>query len=347
MISESKTRSPKKRFTFWTIITAAVLVLVIGSYFFLRSNEGTAPAGPPEKVTIAYSVSPDAALAQIAQVQGYYLQEGLDATAQRHPSGKAALDALLEGRADFATVSETPVMFAIMNGAKISVLAAIQTSRQNNAILGRKDKGILSPRDLKGRRIAVTSGTHLDFYLDAFLAAQGLSRKDVTVVDMMPGEMPGAVEHGDVDAIAAWSYIVIQAQKRLGDRGIAFSDEDLYTQVVTIVTTQVYARANPEAVKKLLSALVKAEKFAVHHPAEAQAIVGDFAAIDEAVIRERWASVNNSVMLDQSLLLAMEDESQWAIEKGRTVARTVPNYLDFIYFDGLESVKPDAVKVLR
>lgn len=337
-----KTRTGKIQIAIWI----TVVVFIVGALSACTKADQKS-AGPPEKVTIAYSASPDAALAQVAQAKGYYLQEGLDATPQMHPYGKVALDAMLEGKADFATVAETPVMFAVMNGGKVSIIATIQTSIRNVAIIARKDKGILTPRDLKGRKIAVTSGTLLDFYTDAFLVAQGISRKDITVVPMMPDEMAGAVERGDVDAIAAWSYVLIQTQKRLGDRGISFYDEDVYMQTFNIVTTQDYIRTHPENVKKVLRALVKAEKFIVQNPAEAQAVVADFSTIDKAIISEMWPVENFSVTLDQSLLLQMEDESQWAIKGGLTDKTKIPNYLNFIYSDGLESVKPNAVRMLR
>jgi sulfonate transport system substrate-binding protein len=345
MISENKDRSYYNRPIFR--ITAVVAVLAIGSYFFMRDQAGRMPVGPYEKITIAYSATPDSALAQIAQAKGYYLQEGLDVTPQKYPYGKVALDAVREGKADFATVAEMPIMFAIMNGGKVNVIATIQTSFLNYAIFARKDRGILSPPDLKGRKIAVTCGTSLDFFMGAFLAAQGILRKDVTVVHMMPEKMAEAVERGDVDAIVAWSYIVIQVQKKLGDKGVTFYDDDLYTQTFNIATTQDYIRTKPENIKKMLRALVKAEKFVAQDPAEAQAIVADFSNIDKAVIGEMWADENFSVTLDQSLLLAMEDESQWAIESRLTDKRQIPNYLNYIYCDGLESVKPNAVRILR
>ena len=50
--------------------------------------------------------------------------------------------------------------------------------------------------------------------------------------------------------------------------------------------------------------------------------------------------------LDQSLILALEDESRWAIKRGLVREMNIPNYLDFIYLDGLTSVKPEAVRIL-
>ncbi len=343
-MTENMARSSKQHFI-W--IAAIVLVLASAGYFFIRTGQDRKSVSPPEKVTIAYSATPDSALAQVAQKQGYYLQEGLDATPQMHPLGKFALQALLEGKADFATVAETPVMFAIMKGEKITIIATIQTSERNYVVVARKDKGILSPRDLKGRKMAATLGTSGDYYMDAFLADHGISRKEMKVVDLKPEELREALAGNDVDAIAALPPVAIQVQKKLGDRVITFADEDIYTQFFNVVATQEFIRRNPEKVKKILLALIKAEEFVSQNPAEAQKIVADFIRLDRAFLGEIWGVNRFSVKLDQPLLLALEDQSQWAIKNRFTERTKVPNYLDFIYLDGLLSVKPKSVRILR
>ena len=63
----------------------------------------------PENVIFAYTVPPDAALVHIAQMKGYFQQEGLDVTGQVHLIGKATLQSALEGKADFATVAKPPL----------------------------------------------------------------------------------------------------------------------------------------------------------------------------------------------------------------------------------------------
>ncbi len=57
---------------------------------------------------------------------------------------------------------------------------------------------------------------------------------------------------------------------------------------------------------------------------------------------------NNFILsLSQVLIIAMEDEARWAIKNNLTDATEVPNYLDYIYFDALEAVKPDAVNIIH
>ena len=325
----------------------AVFALATGICFSACTRADNKPAGPLEKVTITYSATTDAVLADVAQSRGYFREEGLEATARLYPYGKPALEDLLAGNADFATVAETPVMFAIMKGEKISVISTIQTCETNNSIVARRDRGILTVEDLKGKRIAATLGTTSDFFLGAILSVHGISRKEVGIVDLKAEAMPEALAHGDVDAISTFNPYVALAQKELGDGAITFSDKNIYRWTFNIVATQEFISKNPGKVRKMLRALVKAEKFVSENPAEAQKIVADFSRVDLTVVRDVWAGVRCAVTLDQPLLLALEDESRWAIDNGLTKARKVPNYLDFIYLDGLKSVRPEAVGILK
>jgi sulfonate transport system substrate-binding protein len=339
------TRKPKAPLIF--LIPAVVLILTTVIFVLLYSCDSDKPAVPPEKITIAYSAIVDTTLVQVAHKQGYYLQEGLDAIMIPHSHGKAALGEALSGKADFATVAETPVIFAVMHGEKITIIATIQASKRNNAILARKERRILTPLDLKGKNIGVTLGTTADFFMHAFLIAHGISRNDIKVVNLNPEEMPHALASGNVDAVSAFHPYLHQAQKNIGDRGIIFYDEDIYTQTFNIVASQDFVNKNPDKIKKFLRALIRAEDFVRQNPEEAQKIVADTSGIDAGIVREVWADNSFGVALDQTLLLAMEDESQWAIKNRLTDTANVPNYLNFIYLEGLQAVKPAAVRILR
>jgi len=324
-----------------------VSALALAACFCACNRTDQKTAGPPVKITVAYATLPETALAQVAQSRGYYREEGLEATAHLLPYGKLALKEVLEGKADFATVAETPVMFAIMKGEAISIIATIHTSSLGHAILARRDRGILTIGDLKGKRIAVTLGTTSHFFLDAMLGINGISRKGVLIADVKADEIPDALTHGDIDAVSTFNPYVDLTKKKLGNRVITFQSKDIYRYTFNVVATQEFIRKNPGKVRKMLHALVKAEDFVRNSPVAAQKIVSDFSGIEIAMVRDIWATASFQVILDQSLILGLEDESRWAISSGLTGARKVPNYLDYIYLDGLKSVKPDAVRILR
>lgn len=149
---------------------------------------------PPARIRLAYTKNFNAGLVLIALAKGYFSKEGLDVVAEGSPYGKVALQSLLEGRADIATVADTPFVIAVLGGASISVLSSIQTSNRDEAIVVRRDGGIVKPADLKGKTIGLTRGTTSDYFAYIFLLANGIDIKDVRIVDLGPTEIAEALD---------------------------------------------------------------------------------------------------------------------------------------------------------
>jgi ABC-type nitrate/sulfonate/bicarbonate transport system substrate-binding protein len=330
-------------FLMWAVVSALAAGASINSCTRAEKNH----TGPPEKITIAYASPPSTALADIALAQGYFRQEGLEVTPIFHSSGKDALEDVLAGKADAATVAELPIMFAVMKGQRISIISTIQTTNNNIVIVARKDQGILTPHDLKGKRIAVPAGTAAEFFLNAFLTAQGISGQEVTTVDLRPDKMGDALMRGEVGAVTTWPPFLGQTQKKLGGKGVTFSDENIYTQFFNIIATPGFVQQNPSCIRKILLALIKAEELITNNPDEAMETVAVFRKVDRALLSGMWKGSTYGVSLDQMLLLALEDESSWAIRNKHTDKTGIPDYLEDIYLDGLRSVKPKAVSIVR
>jgi NitT/TauT family transport system substrate-binding protein len=85
----------------------------------------------------------------------------------------------------------------------------------------------------------------------------------------------------------------------------------------------------------------------VKHPAEAEAIVQKQLKYDDPTMAILWHSQQLSLSLDQSLIAAMEDEARWMIGNKMTTEKQVPDFLNYIYEDGLKAIRPDAVNVIR
>jgi NitT/TauT family transport system substrate-binding protein len=128
-----------------------------------------------------------------------------------------------------------------MKGEKISIISTIQTSNKSNAIVARKDKGILTPGDLKGRKIAVTLGTVREFFMDAFLAVNGISRKDVKVVDLEPAEMAGALAKGEVCRLCCTRP---EPYTKAGHKGLHFMVK-IYIRILSILSQRRNTHINP------------------------------------------------------------------------------------------------------
>lgn len=302
---------------------------------------------PPEKVTIAYTVQPQSTLIHVAMAKGYFAAEGLEVQPLIHTFGKAALQSVLDDKADFATVAETPIMFNVLNGEKLFVLANIEASGMNNAIVARKDAGIAVAADLPGKRVGFTPGTTSDFFLDSILTANSLTRQAIQPIALKPEEMQAAILDKRVDAVSTWNYPLTEIKRQLGANGLVIFDRDIYTETFNLVARQDFVQRRPETVKRLLRAVVKAENFVAQHPEEAQEILATATQIDKELVRAVWSAFNYRVVLNQSLIITLEDETRWAMKNKQTKQTEMPDYRDFIHVDSLRAVKPDAVKFSR
>lgn len=333
-------------FLIWIGAVLGVVALGFGGYFW-SSRQFQNPAGPPEKLVIAGGNQPNSGSVYVALAKGYFAHEGVDATLRSYPSGRDALNSVLEGKADMAIAAETPIMFAGLRGGKVVVVATIAASDKNAMIIARKDRGISSPGDLKGKKIAVPLGTNGHFFLDIFLTFHRIPRESVSIVNLKPEEVVDALVKGDVDAISTWNLYDYRARKELGDNAVTFYGEGIYSATFSIVTAQRLVEEKPEAVKRVLRALVRASNFMAQNPQESIRITAEQTKTDKVAIGDLWNEYNFAVTLDQSLLTTLEDQARWAIKNKLTEATQVPNYLNFIYLDGLKAVRPEGVTIIH
>jgi ABC-type nitrate/sulfonate/bicarbonate transport system substrate-binding protein len=321
------------------------LVFIVGSGTGCRQREKQ--ASPPEKITIAYTESTGMALVHIAIAKGFFTEEGLDVTSQPYITGKPAMDAVIEGKADLATTSDTVFMFAAMENKKITAIAVIAVSNKNAAILARKDRGISKLSDLKGKRIGVVRGGISDYFAGVFLTVSGVDGKEVRIIDLKAEELAAALTTGRVDAVSIWQPALLKLQKELGNKGHTFYGETFFSSAICMSGLQDFVTEHPGAVRKFLRALIKAETFAKQYPEESRRLMAGLIKTDEAILGEIWDSYDYQVGLNQAFIVDLEDQTRWALKNRFTTRRDMPNYLEFISVDGLRAVKPEAVRIIR
>ncbi len=328
------------------ILVAVVMVVTTGMAAGCTGTEK--PTEPLEKVTIGISAtSLLPVLVYIAEEKGYFLEEGVDVEIKGYPMGKLATAATLNGEIDIGTASDTNIIFASFERNDFAVFLTIVDSAQHAKALARKDRGINIPQDLVGKKVATTIGTTAHFFTAVFLTVNRIDISDVEIVNMKPGEMVEAIVNGDVDAIFAWEPNILRAVKSLGDNVIVLPSEVGYEATFSLVAMNDYIETNPELIRKITKALAKAEGFVINNREESIDIIASHLETDREVIDELWGGYRFRLSLSQSLIMTLEDEARWAIGSGLTDKAEVPNYLDYIYMDALDEVKPEAITIVR
>ncbi|MTW01772.1 nitrate ABC transporter substrate-binding protein [Duganella ginsengisoli] len=322
----------------------AAVAAAAGAYAW---RERAATSVPQEKVVIAISSSYVGSCPVVAaQQRGFFAQAGVQAQLQPHPSGKSALSAALKGQAQLATAADIPIMFAIMEQEPVSVIATIFKSDRDHGLLARPGSGITGPGHLKGKRIGVSFGTSAHFVLNTMLNRQLLAVSDVTLHNMPADQFASALERGEVDVVSTWEPYLGTVQRQLSGKGALFYAEDLYEIPYNLVGSKEYVVSHPETLKRVLRAVIQGAAWCRDEPAAAQEMIAAMMKPQGEKWRALWPTYRFGVSLDQGLLLALEDETRWALAN-RLASGPMPNYLNAVDFKPLQAVAPGAVTIIH
>ena len=316
------------------------------NHCLLASCSGPAYTGAPAEVTVSYAPFESTALLWVALDRGFFEANGLKVTLIKYASGAASLDAMLAGEADIVIgASEYPTVMRIFQDKPLAIIGNAYKG-ELVYLVGRKDRGISAPADLRGKRIGVAQGTIAEFYMSRYLDLNGINIKDVTVVDLKTSaEWVNSVQAGEVDAVVTAQPDAGRAMSGLGDNGVILSVQSGGATNGLIITSPDWLTGNAGTADNFLRALYKAEEYVSNNPEQAKAKVQEGLDLDFEYTGTAWRHNQFALSLEQSLLLAMEDEARWAIGHNLAAGKAMPNFLNFIYTDSLRLVDRDAVRI--
>lgn len=328
------------------ILITGFTVLAAALFIYDCSGEKSPYTGPVEKVTLAAYAGDTGALVYIAENQGYFKDNGLKVNIKDYEAGKLATDALLAGEADIATASEFVFVTHSFNKPNLRTLATIATARVIE-LIARMDHGIKKPEDLKGKKIGITQKSMGEFCLGRWLTFNGLTIGDAEIVDLKPSELVDAIANGHIDAALTWDPNVYNIKRMLGENAASWPGQSGQDFFFILITTEGWIKNHPSAAKRFLKAIVQAEYYIMNNHNQAKEFIKNKFNYESDYIAYSFPRHHFVVKLPQALLLAMEDQARWRIENKLTVETEVPNYLDYLYRDGLKAVNPEAVTVIH
>jgi NitT/TauT family transport system substrate-binding protein len=321
-----------------------IVVVIVGVILLAPTRRFAGSGGP---ITIGVDESPLLALMMIAEDQGFFSKQGVDVAIKYYASGKLALGGMFSGEVELATPAETPIVFSSFERMDFGIVATIGSSGSDSKIVARKDRNIQKPGDLRGKRVATQKASVVHFFLHSFLIKHGLSEKDIKLSFKHPDELIPALAKGEIDAFSMREPYVSRAKTLLRENMILFEEPGLHLKTYNLVAFNTFIKDRLNAVKGILQALTKSEEFVRKYPKHAQRMVSNKTGLKDSEIAGIWPDLRLEVSLEQSLIESLENEARWAIRNKLTDRKKVPNYLNFIYVDALEAVKPKGVTMIR
>ncbi len=319
------------------ILIPALMVLALSLCSCSRKTESITVGGPTSDAGV---------LVFTAEDRHFFTANGLNLTLRTYNTGLATINGLLNNEIDIAGAGEYAFVIKTFEKRNISIIGSLSKT-YNEYLVGRADRGIKNVADLRGKKIGLPLHALPEFHLGRFLDLQGMSIGDVTLINLTPAQAVDAITNENVDAVVVWEPFVSQIRKRQTNAIFSWSMHSGQAMYGILICRNDWLKQHPELVRQVLNSLAEAEEYIVRHPTEAKAILKKQYQYDDAYVERIWPEHQFSLSLDQSLILAMEDEARWMIKNNLTTEKQVPNFLNYIYQDGMMKVKPDAVNIIR
>jgi ABC-type nitrate/sulfonate/bicarbonate transport system substrate-binding protein len=328
----------------WSALVVITLVVIVVIAFGSPSCSPRGYSGPPESITIGLTPFEYSGLVYIAKEQDFFTANGINVTVRDYNTTLQATDGLLNGDVNIAGTTEYIVVGKALEKESFNVIGNID-KYLSVFLVGRKDRGIERVTDLKGKKVGISKGTIGEFYLSRFLDLNGMSIRDVTTLDLLPVQYVQAATDGTVDAIITVRSYVTQIQEQLGTNIVIWQAQSSQNGYYALVGKNDWITGNRQVIERVLISLDQANQYAIKNPDKAREIVRKTLGLDDVYLKSTWADHQFSLSLDQSLIIAMEDEARWMMQNNLTAERQMPDFRSYIYIDGLKAVKPEAVNI--
>ncbi|PTM62020.1 ABC transporter substrate-binding protein [Phreatobacter oligotrophus] len=236
---------------------------------------GLAVAGPAfaqTKVAIGISGWTGFAPLTLAKEAGIFARNGLDVTIRKIPQASRHL-AIASG--DIQCAATTVETWIVWNANGIATTQLFQLDKSYGADGMAVRNGINSIRDLRGKTVAASApGTAPYFTLAWMLRENGLSIRDVTVVNMEPGPAAQAFVAGQNDAAMTYEPFLSSVRAAPQAGKIIATTLDYPMVMDTFGCTPAFIQANEAAVRALAKSYFEALEMIKTNQAEAYRIMG-------------------------------------------------------------------------
>ncbi|MFC6171629.1 ABC transporter substrate-binding protein [Loigolactobacillus jiayinensis] len=235
-----------------------MIPLLVGSLAACSNSASSNSSKTTVKIGYMANAS-SVALAAIADQAGYYEQQGITVKMIAFTDGPAIISALNSGSIDIGNIGAGAHTAVAQGKAKVFLFDGLSTSDE---IIGSKKAGTTSIKSLKGKKVAVISGTTSQQILDTALKSAGMTEDDVTLVNVSANNLANAMISGKVDAVAGWAPGTTKIKSKLGSDAVTIASDSDYAASMPFpsswVTSAKFAKNHKALLKKITTAMYKA-----------------------------------------------------------------------------------------
>ena len=246
------------------------------------------------------------ALPVVAMRRGFFEKEGLNVEVKFVSSGSEIPAGMAGGTIPIAIAAWTNPMAMEANGVPARILAQTTDVSGAQQMVVRKDGPIKTPKDLEGRKLALTRIGLIMSIMEKMCKEHGCDLSKITLVNMAPQEIVLAFQRGEVDAIQTWEpwaiYAVQQGGRVLMSATESFVPGKEGKKRLDGIYASVFARddfvaKNPKTIEATLRALKNAADWLEANRDAAADIVAKDINIPKPIVLGTFAKTVNQLSM--------------------------------------------------
>ena len=245
-------------------------------------------AAVAETLNIAYMPNYGSLWAIEAAIQkGYMADENITVNLFEFADGPTIIAAMESGSIDVGYIGQGAHKLCINGRADIFALSHISNG---DALIG--GKGITTVEDLKGKRVAYSSGSSSEDILVNSLTKHGMTMDDIQAFDMDASAIVTAMLSGGVDACATWSPNSLKILEEMPDAtkltdNMTFADQTV--SLASWICMPKYADDHRDVLVRFTRALFKGMDYAAdgNYEEVSQWVAAQTATDYESVFNQR------------------------------------------------------------
>ncbi|WP_326554837.1 ABC transporter substrate-binding protein [Micromonospora sp. NBC_01813] len=298
-----------------TLATALLITAACGS------DSSPDEAGGTDEVTdITVGVIPivDVAPIYLGKDKGFFTKRGINLTMESGQGGAAIVPGVVSDQFQFGFSNVTSLLSAQVADVPVKVVAnGVASTGSTDGDFGgvavKADSPIQGPADLAGKKVAVNTLKNIgDTSVRESVRKAGGNPDDIEFVELAFGQMPAALENGDVDA--AWMVEpALTVAKDAGARVVAWNFVDTAPNLTVAVyfTSTKLLQEDPDLVQRFQEAMAESLSYANAHPDEVRDVLRSYTDIDQAILDAMtlpvWPAEINRASIERVAELGLAD----------------------------------------
>jgi NitT/TauT family transport system substrate-binding protein len=241
----------------------------------------------------------------LATVKGWYKAAGLDVDIEDGNGSVTTVQLVGSGgNFDVGHASLSSMMIAKDKGLGVKAIGEF-TRKSDIGVIVPVDSPIKTPADLRGKKVIYTAGSLEAPFIDTFLAAGGLKRTDVDLVNVDAASKASTYAIGRADGVfSAVADTQVSVSVQRPSRSVLFADYGLHMPSFGLFTSDDKLKSKRAAIGKFASVTARTWEYiyAGHEDEAIEAMLTQRpqARLDRKILRGQIDSLKNFFAIGQS-----------------------------------------------